>query len=94
MDTADAVHIIAVSPWELTFEHHLGLLEGRATWPTVYVPRLPGPPRRRRPRRMGRAAAPAHAYPFDRLLVAQAHRPALVMRIALIPQYDVTDMRV
>ncbi|MFE0692456.1 hypothetical protein ACFXOK_04710 [Streptomyces sp. NPDC059173] len=39
-----------------------------------------------------------HACPFDRLLVAQAqaqaHRPALVMRIALIPQYDVTDMRV
>ncbi|MEU6940600.1 type II toxin-antitoxin system VapC family toxin [Streptomyces rubiginosohelvolus] len=37
-----------------------------------------------------------HEDPFDRLLIAQAqaHRLALVTRNALIPQYDVTVVRV
>lgn len=28
LDHADTVHISAVSPWEITFKQHLGLLEG------------------------------------------------------------------
>ncbi|MFH9132640.1 type II toxin-antitoxin system VapC family toxin [Streptomyces sp. NPDC017524] len=28
LDSADAVPISAVSPWEITFKQHLGLLEG------------------------------------------------------------------
>ncbi|MFF2222092.1 type II toxin-antitoxin system VapC family toxin [Streptomyces globisporus] len=28
LESADTVHISAVSPWEITFKQHLGLLEG------------------------------------------------------------------
>ncbi|MFE6914899.1 type II toxin-antitoxin system VapC family toxin [Streptomyces rubiginosohelvolus] len=97
LDSADAVHISAVSPREITFKQHLGLLEGPGdlaervrdlAFPSIPVTAAHGV-------RAGRLPL-VHEDPFDRLLIAQAqaHRLALVTRNALIPQYDVTVMRV
>ncbi|WP_097991382.1 type II toxin-antitoxin system VapC family toxin [Streptomyces sp. f51] len=97
LDSADAVHISAVSPWEITFKQHLGLLEGPGdlaervrdlAFPSIPVTAAQGV-------RAGRLPM-VHEDPFDRLLIAQAqaHRLVLVTRNALIPQYDVTVVRV
>lgn len=97
LDSADAVHISAVSPWEITFKQHLGLLEGPGdlaervrdlAFPSLPVTAAHGV-------RAGRLPM-VHEDPFDRLLVAQAqvHRLALVTRNDWIPQYDVTVVRV
>ncbi|MGW3331157.1 type II toxin-antitoxin system VapC family toxin [Streptomyces rubiginosohelvolus] len=97
LDSADAVHISAVSPWEITFKQHLGLLEAPGdlaervrdlAFPSLPFTAAHGV-------RAGRLPL-VHEAPFDRLLIAQAqvHRLALVTRNALIPQYDVTVVRV
>lgn len=96
-DTTDAVHISAVSPWEITFQQHLGLLEGPGdlaervrdlALPSLPVTAAHGV-------RAGRLPM-VHEDPFDRLLVAQAqaHRLVLVTRNAFVPQYGVPVMRV
>ncbi|WP_097887228.1 type II toxin-antitoxin system VapC family toxin [Streptomyces sp. st140] len=56
LDSADAVRISAVSPWEITFKQPLGLLEGPGDLAECVL--------------------------------------VLVTRSALIPQYDVTVVRV
>lgn len=95
--SADAVHISAVSPWEITFKQHLGLLEGPGdlaehvrdlAFPSLPVTAAHGV-------RAGRLPM-VHEDPFDRLLVAQAqaHRLVLVTRNDWIPLYDVPAMRV
>ncbi|RPK85411.1 MULTISPECIES: type II toxin-antitoxin system VapC family toxin [Streptomyces] len=97
LDSADALHISAVSPWEITFKQHLGLLEGPGdlaervrdlAFPSLPVTAAHGV-------RAGRLPM-VHQDPFGRLLVAQAqaHRLVLVTRNAWIPQYDVPVMRV
>ncbi|MFI1220980.1 MULTISPECIES: type II toxin-antitoxin system VapC family toxin [unclassified Streptomyces] len=97
LDTTDAVHISAVSPWEITFTQHFGLLEGPGdlaervrdlAFPSLPVTAAHGV-------RAGRLPM-VHEDPFDRLLVAQAqaHRLVLVTRNAWIPRYDVPVMRV
>ncbi|MFE7334793.1 type II toxin-antitoxin system VapC family toxin [Streptomyces griseus] len=95
--SADAVHISAVSPWEITFKQYFGLLEGPGD-PAERVRDLafPGlPVTAAHGVRAGRLPM-VHEDPFDRLLVAQAqvHRLALVTRNDWIPQYDVTVVRV
>lgn len=95
--SADAVHISAVSPWEITFKQHLGLLEGPGdlaehvrdlAFPSLPVTAAHGV-------RAGRLPM-VHEDPFDRLLVAQAqaHRLVLDTRNDWIPLYDVPAMRV
>ncbi|MFE5958795.1 type II toxin-antitoxin system VapC family toxin [Streptomyces rubiginosohelvolus] len=97
LDSVDAVHISAVSPWEITFKQHLGLLEGPGdlaervrdlAFPSIPVTAAHGV-------RAGRLPL-VHEDPFDRLLIAQAqaHRLALVTRNAMIPQYDVAVVAV
>ncbi|MFJ6610791.1 type II toxin-antitoxin system VapC family toxin [Streptomyces sp. NPDC091289] len=97
LDSAHAVHISAVSPWEITFHQHFGMLEGPGdlaervrdlAFPSLPVTAAHGV-------RAGRLPM-VHADPFDRLLVAQAqdHRLVLVTRNAWIPQYDVPVVRV
>ncbi|MFD3817672.1 type II toxin-antitoxin system VapC family toxin [Streptomyces rubiginosohelvolus] len=97
LDSADAVHISAVSPWEITFKQHLGLLEGPGdlaervrdlAFPSLPVTAAHGV-------RAGRLPM-VHENPFDRLLIAQAqaHHLVLVTRSDWIPQYDVTVVRV
>ncbi|WP_432005081.1 type II toxin-antitoxin system VapC family toxin [Streptomyces parvus] len=97
LDSADAVHISVVSPWEITFKQNLGLLEGPGdlaervrdlAFPSLPVTAAHGV-------RAGRLPM-VHEDPFDRLLVAQAqaHRLVLVTRSDWIPQYDVTVTRV
>ncbi|WP_086777844.1 type II toxin-antitoxin system VapC family toxin [Streptomyces griseus] len=97
LDSADAVHISAVSHWEITFKQHLGLLEepGDLAWRVrdIAFPCLPVTAAHGV--RAGRLPM-VRAEPFDRLLVAQAqdHRLVLVTHNAWIPQYDVPVMRV
>lgn len=97
LDTTNAEHISAVSPWEITFQQHFGLLEGPGdlaervrglAFPSLPVTAAHGV-------RAGRLPM-IHEDPFDRLLVAQAqaHRLVLVPRNALIPQYDIPVMLV
>ncbi|PVC91941.1 type II toxin-antitoxin system VapC family toxin [Streptomyces sp. CS014] len=97
LDSADAVHISAASPWEITFKQHLGLLEGPGdlaervrdlAFPSLPVTAAHGV-------RAGRLPM-VHEDPFDRLLIAQAqaHHLVLVTRSDWIPQYDVAVMRV
>ncbi|WP_098895144.1 type II toxin-antitoxin system VapC family toxin [Streptomyces sp. t99] len=95
--SADAVHISAFSPWEITSKQHLGLLEGPGylaervrdlAFPSLPVTAAHGV-------RAGRLPL-VHEDPFDRLLIAQAqaHRLVLVTRSDWIQQYDVTVVRV
>ncbi|MFD5201630.1 type II toxin-antitoxin system VapC family toxin [Streptomyces sp. NPDC058375] len=97
LDSAPAVHISAVSPWEITFKQHFGLLEGPGdlaervrdlAFPSLPVTAAHGV-------RAGRLPM-VHEDPFDRLLIAQAqaHHLVLVTRSAWIPQYDVPVIRV
>ncbi|MFJ5865636.1 type II toxin-antitoxin system VapC family toxin [Streptomyces parvus] len=97
LDSVDAVHISAVSPWEITFKQHLGLLEGPGDLAErVRDPAFPSlPVTAAHGVRAGRLPM-VHEGPFDRLLIAQAqaHHLVLVTRNVWIPQYDVTVVRV
>ncbi|MDX2402458.1 type II toxin-antitoxin system VapC family toxin [Streptomyces microflavus] len=97
LDTTNAVHISAVSPWEITLKQHLGLIEGPGdlaervrdlAFPSLPVTAAHGV-------RAGRLPM-VHDDPFDRILVAQAqaHGLVLVTRNPCIPSYDVEVMPV
>ncbi|MER5891780.1 type II toxin-antitoxin system VapC family toxin [Streptomyces sp. NPDC001876] len=97
IDTESAVHVSAVSPWEITIKQFLGQFEGHGDlaeqvrdllFTSVPVTAAHGV-------RAGRLPI-LHTDPFDRIRVAQAQAEgmALVTRNAWIPQYDVQAMRV
>ncbi|MFZ4271943.1 type II toxin-antitoxin system VapC family toxin [Streptomyces arboris] len=97
LDTANAVHISAVSPWEITLKQHLGLIEGPGdlaervrdlAFPSLPVTAAHGA-------RAGRLPM-VHDDPFDRILVAQAQAYGLILvtRSPWISQYDVEVMPV
>ncbi|MEU0134303.1 type II toxin-antitoxin system VapC family toxin [Streptomyces sp. NPDC006296] len=96
IDTEPAVHVSAVSPWEITIKQFLGQFEGPGDlaeqvrdllFTSVPVTAAHGV-------RAGRLPM-LHTDPFDRMLVAQAQaeRMVLITRNAWIPHYDVQTMR-
>ncbi|XXZ51440.1 type II toxin-antitoxin system VapC family toxin [Streptomyces cavourensis] len=92
IDTGPAVHVSAVSPWEITIKQFLGEVEGPGdlaeqvrdlSFLSIPVTAAHGV-------RAGRLPI-LHTDPFDRILVAQAQAEglAVVTRNIYIPQYDV-----
>ncbi|MEU3203689.1 type II toxin-antitoxin system VapC family toxin [Streptomyces sp. B27] len=92
IDTGSAVHVSAVSPWEITIKQFLGEVEGPGdlaeqvrdlSFLSIPVTAAHGV-------RAGRLPI-LHTDPFDRILVAQAQAEglAVVTRNVYIPQYDV-----
>ncbi|MEB8340986.1 type II toxin-antitoxin system VapC family toxin [Streptomyces endophyticus] len=94
--TEPAVHMSAVTPWEISLKHSLGKLA-----------EVPGLPERVRDLQFkplpitlehgmhGHALPWLHRDPFDRMLVAQAQAEDLtiITRDAWIPKYDVQVLR-
>ncbi|MFE7754891.1 type II toxin-antitoxin system VapC family toxin [Streptomyces sp. NPDC057418] len=97
IDTEDAVHISAVSPWEITVKQFLGEFEGPGDLAEQVrdLPFTSVPVTAAHGVRAGRLPI-LHTDPFDRILVAQAQAEQLVLvtRNTWIPQYDVPVVRV
>ncbi|MFD4033739.1 type II toxin-antitoxin system VapC family toxin [Streptomyces sp. NPDC058637] len=96
IDTEPAVHISAVSPWEITVKHFLGEFEGPGDLAEQVrdLPLTSVPVTAAHGVRAGRLPM-LHTDPFDRILVAQAQAEQLVLvtRNAWIPRYDVSVVR-
>ncbi|KQZ06941.1 type II toxin-antitoxin system VapC family toxin [Streptomyces clavifer] len=96
IDTEPAVHVSAVSPWEITVKQFLGAFEGPGDLAEQVrdLPFTSVPVTAAHGVRAGRLPM-LHTDPFDRMLVAQAQAEHLVLvtRNAWIPQYDVPVMR-
>ncbi|MET9995710.1 type II toxin-antitoxin system VapC family toxin [Streptomyces microflavus] len=97
IDTEPAVHVSAVSPWEVTIKQFLGEVEGPGDLAeqvrdlrffSIPVTAAHGV-------RAGRLPI-LHTDPFDRILVAQAQaeRLTVVTGNIYIPQYDVQTVQV
>ncbi|GAA2946130.1 type II toxin-antitoxin system VapC family toxin [Kitasatospora cinereorecta] len=97
IDTEDAVHISAVSPWEITVKQFLGEFEGPGDLAEQVrdLPFTSVPVTAAHGVRAGRLPM-LHTDPFDRILVAQAQAEQLVLvtRNTWIPRYDVPVVRV
>ncbi|AXE80196.1 type II toxin-antitoxin system VapC family toxin [Streptomyces sp. NPDC056930] len=97
IDTEPAVHISAVSPWEITIKQFLGEFEGPGDLAEQVrdLPFTGVPITAAHGVRAGRLPI-LHTDPFDRILVAQAQAEGMVLvtRNEWIPQYDVQAMRV
>ncbi|MEU8506698.1 type II toxin-antitoxin system VapC family toxin [Streptomyces brevispora] len=97
IDTEPAVHISAVSPWEITIKQFLGEFEGPGELAEQVrdLPFVGVPVTAAHGVRAGRLPI-LHTDPFDRILVAQAQAEgmALVTRSPWIRQYDVQVMPV
>ncbi|MFH9769304.1 type II toxin-antitoxin system VapC family toxin [Streptomyces microflavus] len=97
IDTEPAVHVSAVSPWEVTIKQFLGEVEGPGDlaeqvrdlrFPSIPVTAAHG---------VRAGGLPIlHTDPFDRIVVAQAQAEglAVVTRNIYIPQYDVQTVQV
>ncbi|WP_329613878.1 type II toxin-antitoxin system VapC family toxin [Streptomyces brevispora] len=92
IDTEPAVHISAVSPWEITIKQFLGEFEGPGELAEQVrdLPFAGVPVTAAHGVRAGRLPI-LHTDPFDRILVAQAQAEGMVLvtRSRWIPQYDV-----
>ncbi|MEU0130779.1 MULTISPECIES: type II toxin-antitoxin system VapC family toxin [unclassified Streptomyces] len=96
IDSEPAVHLSAVSPWEITVRQFLGEFEGPGDLAEQVrdLPLVSVPVTAAHGVRAGRLPI-LHTDPFDRILVAQAQAEgmALVTRNAWIPEYDVQVVR-
>jgi len=97
IDTEPAVHVSAVTPWEIAIKQSLGKLEG----PEDLAERVRDSQFTGLPITAGHGVRASrlpghHRDPFDRILVAQAQIEGmtLVTRDKWIPQYDVRVMPV
>ncbi|MFG2408321.1 type II toxin-antitoxin system VapC family toxin [Streptomyces brevispora] len=92
IDTEPAVHISAVSPWEITIKQFLGEFEGPGELAEQVrdLPFAGVPVTAAHGVRAGRLPI-LHTDPFDRILVAQAQAEGMVLvtRSRWIPRYDV-----
>ncbi|APE22091.1 MULTISPECIES: type II toxin-antitoxin system VapC family toxin [Streptomyces] len=97
LDTEEAAHISAVTPWELSVKQALGKLDGPPELPELArtCQLTPLPITGLHGIRAG-ALPPHHRDPFDRILVAQAQTEGLtlVTRDKHIPLYDVPVLTV
>lgn len=96
IDTESAVHVSAVSPWEITIKQFLGEVEGPGDLAEQVrdLRFLSIPVTAAHGVRAGRLPI-LHTDPFDRILVAQAQAEglAVVTRNVYIPQYDVQTVQ-
>lgn len=96
IDSEPAVHVSAVSPWEITVKQFLGEFEGPGDLAERVrdLPFTGVPITAAHGVRAGRLPI-LHTDPFDRILIAQAQAEGMVLvtRNTLLSQYDVQTMR-